>query len=52
LLADDCCIYQSVVIDGKQVASYFYHYQGKVIWGGTARILKQFLEIYRRVIND
>jgi len=51
LLTDDCCTYQSVAIDGKQVISYFYHYQGKVIWGGTAQILKQFLEIFSRITN-
>jgi len=51
LLADGCCTYESVAIDGKQVTSYFYRYQGKVIWGGTARILNQFLEIFCRVVN-
>jgi len=25
---------------------YFYEYKGKVIWGATARIVKQFLETY------
>jgi 8-oxo-dGTP pyrophosphatase MutT (NUDIX family) len=33
-------------IEGKWIKSYFYHYQNEVIWGATARILKQFLEIW------
>jgi hypothetical protein len=27
------------------VDSYNYHYQGKVIWGATARILHKLLDI-------
>jgi 8-oxo-dGTP pyrophosphatase MutT (NUDIX family) len=38
------------VIEGKPVTSYFYHYGGRVIWGATARILHQFLELYARAI--
>ena len=30
---------------GKLVPQYFYHYKHWVIWGATARILKQFLEV-------
>lgn len=33
-------------IDGEEVTSFFYHYQGDVIWGATARILNQFLDIF------
>jgi 8-oxo-dGTP pyrophosphatase MutT (NUDIX family) len=33
-------------IDGQAVTSYFYHYQGRVIWGATANILHQFLDIF------
>jgi len=36
-------------IDGQAVTSYFYHYQGKVIWGATANILHQFLDIFSQV---
>ena len=32
-------------VDGVLVAQYFYHYGDQVIWGATARILKQFLEV-------
>lgn len=40
------------VIDGKKVTSYFYHYQGRVIWGATARILHQFLDIFVRAVKS
>lgn len=30
---------------GQPFTSYFYEYQGHVIWGATARILKQFLDL-------
>ena len=36
---------ESEVIDGKPIAAFFYHYQDVVIWGVTAQILNQFLEI-------
>jgi 8-oxo-dGTP pyrophosphatase MutT (NUDIX family) len=39
------------VIEGKPVISYFYHYGGRVIWGATARILHQFLELYARAMK-
>ena len=35
--------------DGKIITGYFYNYKGNVIWGATARILTQFLDIWRRV---
>ena len=36
------------IIDDKEVTSLFYPYQGRVIWGATARILNQFLDIFAR----
>ena len=36
--------------DGKPVTSYFYNYEGRIIWGATARILNEFLEIFTRII--
>lgn len=35
--------------DGEKVTLYFYNYQGKVIWGATARIVKKFLDIFAQV---
>ena len=34
------------IIDDEEVTSFFYPYQGRVIWGATARILNQFLDIF------
>ncbi|MEJ2048041.1 MAG: CoA pyrophosphatase [Dehalococcoidia bacterium] len=39
------------VVEGKPVTSYFYHYGDRVIWGATARILHQFLELYARAMT-
>ena len=36
------------VIGEEEVTSFFYPYQGRVIWGATARILHQFLDIFTR----
>ncbi|MFQ6123978.1 MAG: NUDIX hydrolase [Candidatus Heimdallarchaeota archaeon] len=33
--------------EGKLRPVYFYHYKQHVIWGATARILKQFLDLIR-----
>jgi len=46
LLDRNCQRQESEIIDGEMVTSYFYDYQGRVIWGATARILKQFLDIW------
>lgn len=46
VLQDKSCVHQETeIIEGEAVTSYFYHYQGRVIWGATARILNQFLDI-------
>jgi len=33
--------------DGETMPVYFYEYEGHVIWGATARILKRFIELLR-----
>jgi 8-oxo-dGTP pyrophosphatase MutT (NUDIX family) len=33
------------ILNGKTIDSYIYEYQGKIIWGATARILKKLLDI-------
>ena len=52
LLNKDCLRQDSDTIDGQVVTTYFYHYQGQVIWGATARILTQFLDIFTRVMGN
>lgn len=44
--------HETSILDGQPVTSYFYHYQDNIIWGATARILNQFLDIFARVMND
>jgi 8-oxo-dGTP pyrophosphatase MutT (NUDIX family) len=39
-------------LDGRPVESYTYYYQGKVIWGATARILKKLLDIIKGIIQS
>jgi len=43
---------ETELIDGEAVTSYFYHYQDTVIWGATARILHQFLDIFTRAVAE
>ena len=50
LLDKGCLRQESKIIDGQTVSSYFYHYQQRVIWGATAKILKQFLDIIAQVM--
>jgi len=47
-LIDPRCLAEgSEIVDGRILPAYFYAHDGKVIWGATARILKQFLEIWQ-----
>ena len=39
-------------LEGQVITTYFYHYHEKVIWGATARILNQFLDIWTEVMNE
>jgi len=52
-LLDRSCFHEKTeIINGESVASYSYHYQGRVVWGATAIILNQFLDIFARVMED
>ena len=52
LLDKGCLREETKIIDGEAVTLYFYHYQGRVIWGATARILNQFLNIFTQVMGN
>lgn len=52
LLAKDCSQPATEVLNGGIVSSYTYRYDGRIIWGATARILNRFLEIYAQAIKD
>ena len=43
---------ETEIIDCKTITSYFYRYQGRVIWGATARILNQFLDVLTQAMHD
>ena len=52
LLDPRCLAEGSEIVDGHILPAYFYAHGGKVIWGATARILKQFLEIWQSEMSD
>jgi len=52
LLDKGCLREETKIIDGEAVTLCFYHYQGRVIWGATARILNQFLDIFAQVVGE
>ena len=45
LLDKDSCWEESWTYKGSPYPMYFYRYQGNIIWGATAKIVKGFLEI-------
>jgi len=51
LMDEDCMRQETEIIDGEAITSYFYHYQGRIIWGATARILTQFLDIFAGIVD-
>ena len=51
LMEEGCLRPDTEVLNGKIVDSCAYDYEERVIWGATARILKRFMEIYRRSIE-
>lgn len=46
LMDKDCVRMQTETVDGEIVPTFTYNYQGKIIWGATARILYQFLDLF------
>jgi 8-oxo-dGTP pyrophosphatase MutT (NUDIX family) len=51
LLDKDRIHQKSAVLGGKAIDFYVYKYEGRVIWGATAKILKQFLEVFSRAME-
>ena len=52
LLNRDCRRQETDTLDGEVIDTYSYDYQGNIIWGATARILDQFLDIWAGVMKD
>lgn len=51
LLEEGCLQPDTEVLNGRVVASCAYHYEGRVIWGATARILNRFMDIYVQYVE-
>lgn len=52
-LLDKNCLEQEIeTLDGNTITSHFYHYQDRIIWGATARILYKFLDIFSLAIQE
>ncbi len=47
LMDKNCLEVVTKRMEGRELSFYYYHYQGRIIWGATAAILKQFLDIFR-----
>ncbi len=52
LLAEGCFGEEERYEGGKKYKGYSYKYEDKIIWGATARILRQFLEIWTKLIEQ
>jgi 8-oxo-dGTP pyrophosphatase MutT (NUDIX family) len=46
LLEKNCFSEGMTEQNGQEIETYFYRHGSRTIWGATAKILKQFLEIY------
>ena len=50
-LMDKTCFREEIrVRDGKPSPVYYYSYGDRVIWGATAKILKQFLSVFEEAL--
>lgn len=52
LLGKDCLRHERNTPDGQIITTYFYDYEGNIIWGATAQILNQFLGIVTQVMKN
>ena len=52
LMDRDCLRQETEIVNGEKLPLHFYHHKGRVIWGATARILNQFLDILTQVMED
>ena len=52
LLDKNNLYHETETVNDKLITGYYYKYKGKIIWGATARILTQFLDIYSQVMRD
>ena len=43
---------ETEILNKETLTLYFYHYQDKVIWGATARILNKFLGVFDQAMSN
>ena len=49
-LLDKNCFREGITVqNGQEIDTYFYQYGDRSVWGATAKILWQFLEIFRPI---
>jgi len=51
LMNDNNLRLETEILNKKTITLYFYHYQDKIIWGATARILNKFLDIFDQAMS-
>ena len=51
LMNGDSLRKEAYVLDGEAFTLYYYQYKGDIIFGATAGILNQFLDIYGRLLE-
>lgn len=52
LMDEDCLKQEDDLVNNGTSEGYFYYYDNRIIWGATARIITQFLEIWSEVTGD
>ncbi len=52
LLDKDCLRQSTQYMNNQPINVYAYYYKNDIIWGATARILGQFLEVYEQVLKQ
>jgi hypothetical protein len=50
LLGNDCRHEAGIAYNGTPVSTHYYLCEGKIIWGATARILDQFLDVWSQTM--
>ena len=51
LLGEDCFSEREIIRMGRKEMVYAFQYKDHIIWGATARILKQFLDLISSPVN-
>jgi len=52
LLDKDCLRQETDPLNDGRITGYFYYCNNRIIWGATARILSQFLDIWTEIMGD